>query len=247
MKTQSPAVADTEARFTTTHWSMVLKARSSSSPEAEAAMEQLCRAYWSPLYAFVRREGLGVEDAQDLTQEFFRRLVWKEWLGQLQHQRGKFRSFLLTFLKHFLSDQRDHAAAQKRGGRQTIISLDQFEGDERERLEPSDRLTADQVHDRIWAQAVLSRSADRLREEYVADGQEALFDQLKDRQPSEHGALSYAELGRQFDLSEQAVKNAMHRLRKRHREILREEIARTVGSPDEVDTEIRHLLAVLNS
>ena len=193
MKNQSSA--DTEARFTTTHWSMVLKARSSSSPEAEAAMEQLCRAYWPPLYAFVRREGLGVEDAQDLTQEFFRRLVWKEW---------------------------------------------------REQLEPSDRLTADRIHDRIWAQAVLSRAADRLREEYVADGQEALFDQLKDRQPSEHGALSYADLGAQFGLSEQAVKNAMHRLRKRHREILREEIARTVGSPDQVDTEIRHLLAALN-
>jgi RNA polymerase sigma-70 factor (ECF subfamily) len=237
---------DTEARFTTTHWSVVLAARNYSSPHAEAAMEKLCRAYWPPLYAFVRREGLASEDAQDLTQEFFRRLVWKEWLGQLQHQRGKFRSFLLTFLKHFLSDQRDHAAACKRGGRQPLVSLDQFEGDERERLEPVDRLTADQVHERVWAQALMARAADRLQEEYVADGKADLFNELKDRQISEHGTQTYAEIGARFGLSEQAIKNAVHRLRRRHREILREEIARTVASPAEVEGEIRHLLAVLN-
>ena len=237
---------DTAARFTTTHWSVVLAARNNSSPHAEEAMEKLCRAYWPPLYAFVRREGLTSEDARDLTQEFFRRLVWKEWLGQLQHQRGKFRSFLLAFLKHFLSDQRDHAAAGKRGGGQPLVSLDQFEADERERLEPVDRLTADQIHERAWAQALMARAADRLQEEYVAEGKADLFDELKDRQLSEHGALTYTEIGARFGLSGQAIKSAVHRLRRRHREILREEIARTVSSPVEVEGEIRHLLAALN-
>ncbi len=246
MRNPPLSVDDSNARFTTTHWTMVLTARDRSSGEAEAAMERLCRAYWPPLYAFIRREGLASEDARDLTQEFFHRLVWKEWLGQLQHQRGKFRSFLLTFLKHFLSDQRDHAGALKRGGRQTQLSLDQFEGDERERFEPPERWTAELRHEQAWAHALITRAADRLREEYVSHGQAALFDELKDRQPSEHGAESYAQLSARFGLTEAAVKSAMHRLRRRHREILREEIARTVASPAEVDGEIRHLLSVIS-
>ena len=238
-----PSLADTEARFTTTHWSVVLAAKNTSSPGAEAAMEKLCRAYWSPLYAFVRRQGLGSEDAEDLTQEFFSRLVWRDWLGELHHRRGKFRSFLLTFLKRILSDQRDRAFALKRGGPHALVSIDQYDGEERERIEPVDRMTADQIHERFWAQALMSRAAERLHEEYVADGKEELFEQLKDRQPCEHGPLTYADLGARLGLSTQALKSAVHRLRRRHRDILREEIARTVASPADVDEEIRHLLA----
>ena len=164
--------------FATTHWSVVLTARDGDTTQADAAIEKLCRAYWQPLYAYVRREGYGVEDAQDLTQEFFGRFLEKDWLGHLQHQQGKFRSFLLTFLKHFLSDQRDLARAQKRGGRYSFISLDQFAAEERDRVEPADRLTADQIYERRWAQALLARVAERLREEHRADGRLEVYETL---------------------------------------------------------------------
>jgi RNA polymerase sigma-70 factor (ECF subfamily) len=231
--------------FATTHWSVVLRARDGESDQAREALGRLCRTYWPPLYAFIRREGHGVEDAQDLTQEFFARLVEKDWLNHLQHQRGRFRSFLLTFLKHFLSDERDRARAQKRGGGKPMISLDQFEGEEREGLGPVDTLTADQVFERRYARAVLRQALNRLREEYTATGQTELFDRLKDLEPGERGATNYAELGARWGMTEAAIKSAVHRLRRRHRELLREEIAQTVGDPAELQDEIRHLLNVL--
>jgi RNA polymerase sigma-70 factor (ECF subfamily) len=233
------------AVFATTHWSVVLAAREAHSSQAATALETLCRTYWPPLYAFIRREGHGVEDAQDLTQEFFARLVEKDWLNHLHHQRGKFRSFLLTFLKHFLSDERDRARAQKRGGGQPMISLDQFEGEERDGLGPVDTLTADQVFERRWAHAVLHQAVERLRDEYVRAGQSVLFDHLKDLEPGERGARSHAELGAQWGMTEAAVKSAVHRMRRRHQELLREDIAHTVGDPAEIQEEIRHLLDVL--
>lgn len=234
------------AWFTTTHWSVVLAARDGQSSEAAAALEQLCQTYWRPLYSYIRRDGHGVEAAQDLTQEFFARLLEKEYLSRLQHQNGKFRSFLLTFLKHFLSDQRDRANAQKRGGGQTFISLEAAREEEQSGIEPIDGLSADQIFERRWARAVLEQAAHRLQQEYVAEGKGALFEQLKDLQPGQHGARSFAELGAQLGLTESAMKSAVHRFRQRHREILREEIANTVASPDEIEDEIRHLMKVLS-
>ena len=151
--------------FATTHWSVVFTARDGDTSEALAALERLCRSYWKPVYAYIRRDGCQPADAQDLTQEFFRRFIEKEWLDHLQHRRGKFRSFLLTFLKHFLSDERDRAGAQKRGGGQAILSLDELQAEESHGFEPSGSLTADQVFERRWAQTMMERAVTRLRQE----------------------------------------------------------------------------------
>ena len=231
--------------FATTHWSAVYTARDGDSSKAVAALERLCRSYWRPVYAFIRRDGRQPADAQDLTQEFFLRFIQKEWIDQLEHQRGKFRSFLLTFLKHFLSDERDRAGAQKRGGGQTFISLDELLAEERHACEPFHTLTPDQMFERRWAETLMERAVARLRQKYTDEGKAELFRHLKDLQPSERGAQSYVELGARFGLSEGAIKSAVHRMRLRHRDILRQEIARTLGSPEEVNDEIRHLIQVL--
>lgn len=231
--------------FATTHWSVVLTARDGDSSEALAAMERLCRSYWRPAYAYIRRDGCPPADAQDLTQEFFRRFIEKEWIDHLQHTRGKFRSFLLTFLKHFLSDERDRAGAQKRGGGLTFLSLDELQAEESNLLQPSESLTADQVFERRWAQTMMEQAVARLQQEYIEEGKGELFHRLKDLQPGERGAQNYVDLGAALGLSEGAVKSAVHRLRLRYRDILRREIARTIGSAEEVDEEIRYLIQVL--
>jgi RNA polymerase sigma-70 factor (ECF subfamily) len=238
-ETPSPQTA---ARFATTHWSVVLAARDGDSRESLAALERLCCAYWRPIYAYIRRDGRGPADAQDLTQEFLCRLVHKDWLEHLHDQHGKFRSFLLTFLKHFLSDERRRAHSLKRGGGKTLVSLDAYETEERAAMELTADLTADQIYERRWARSVMAQAADRLRDEYRAWGRAALFEQIKDLQPGERGERNYAEIGASLGLSEQAIKSAVHDLRRRHREILRAEIARTVSDASEVDEEIRHLL-----
>lgn len=225
-----------------------MAARNSDSPRTVEALEKLCRTYWPPLYAYIRREGHDAHAAQDLTQEFFARLIEKDYLGHLQHQRGKFRSFLLTFLKHFLSDERDKATAQKRGGGKTVVSLDDTSVEERCFIEPAlaSGLSPDQVFERRWAETVLEKAAWRLREDYVARGQAALFDQMKDFQPGAHGPVSYKEFSAGLGMTESAIKSFMHRMRRYHREILREEIAHTVSRPEEVDEEIRYLLTLLS-
>jgi RNA polymerase sigma factor (sigma-70 family) len=232
--------------FVTTHWSVVLSARQKDSPDSQAARERLCRTYWPPLYHYLRREGHNLHDAQDLTQEFLSRFLHRDGLDHLIDQRGKFRSFLLTFLKHFLSDQRDRANAQKRGGGKQLISLDACEAEERDALGPVDGLSADQLYDRRWARAVMDEAARRLREEYAASGKANLFDEIKDIQPGKHGESSYAEIGVRLGRAKGTIASAVHRLRKRHREIVREEIAHTVARPEEIEEEIRNLLAVLS-
>src|SRR5262245_33335905 len=182
-------------QFTTTHWSVVLAARNGSSAQASEALEQLCRAYWYPLYAFVRRQGHGPDDAQDLTQEFFARLIEKDFLQHLSHREGRFRSFLLKFVQHFLSDARDKARAQKRGGGQVPVSLDGLAPEDRYALEPTDTLTPELLFERFWAQTLFQRAQARLREEYAASGQADLFDLLKDYSPNAPGALTCAQLG----------------------------------------------------
>jgi RNA polymerase sigma factor (sigma-70 family) len=232
--------------FATTHWSVVLAAREGDSPGASEALNDLCRAYWPPLYSYIRREGHDVAEAQDLTQEFFTRLVERDYLARLNHQRGKFRSFLLAFLKHFLSEQREKAQAQKRGGGQRFLSLDAGEGEEGYLAEPADELTPEQIFERRWVQTILQRALDRLTAEYSEMDRAALFEALKDFQPRHPGSLTYAEIGANLSTTEAAIKSAMQRMRQRHREILREEIAHTVGSAQEVEEEIRYMREVLN-
>jgi RNA polymerase sigma-70 factor (ECF subfamily) len=231
--------------FATTHWSVVLAAKQDDSSKAAVALEKLCRTYWPPLYAYIRRDGQDATEAQDLTQEFFARLLARDYLQQLRHQEGKFRSFLLAYLKNFLSEQRRKAGAQKRGGGQLFVSLDATVGEAGYLLEPVDELTPDQVFERRWAQSVLQTALDRLREEYTARGQAALFQRLQDYQPREPGGRSYAQLGEELGMTEAAVKSAVQRMRQRHRELLREEIAQTVTRPEEVEEELRHFRALL--
>lgn len=231
--------------FVTTHWSVVLAAKEGGSSEAAGALEKLCRTYWSPLYAYIRRAGSDQTEAQDLTQEFFARLLAKDYLQQLRHRQGKFRSFLLAYLKNFLSEQRRRAGAQKRGGDCVFVSLDAPAGEEGYLLELADELTPDQVFERRWAQAILQTALDRLREEFMARDQGALFGLLQDYQPHEPGGRSYAQLGDELGMTEAAIKSALQRMRQRHRELLREEVAQTVTRPEEIEEELRHFRAVL--
>jgi RNA polymerase sigma-70 factor (ECF subfamily) len=232
--------------FATTHWSVVLAAKQGDAPDMAVALEKLCRTYWPPLYAYVRRDGHDATEAQDLTQEFFARLLTRDYLQQLRHQGGKFRSFLLSYLKNFLSEQRRKAGAQKRGGGCVFVSLDEPAGEDGYRLEPVDELTPDQVYERRWAQTVLQAALGRLREEYATRGQTALFELLQDYQPHEPGGRSYAQLGEHLAMTEAAVKSAVQRMRQRHRELLREEIAHTVTRPEEIEDELRHFREVLS-
>lgn len=238
----APPTKQAGRTFVTTHWSVVWNARNGDTRAAEIALENLCRTYRSALYAYVRREGFHAADAEDLTQEFLARFVHKEWLNHLQDQRGRFRSFLLTFLKNFLRDERDRAGAKKRGSGKAPVSLDAYEAEERELLGPVDGLTADQIYERRWALALMARAIERLREDYAARDQSALFEQLKDVQPGEHGERSYAQIGSASGMSEQAVKNAALTFRRRYARFLRDEIAQTVLESGQVEEELRHLM-----
>jgi RNA polymerase sigma-70 factor (ECF subfamily) len=226
-------------QFVTTHWSVVVRAGGKSA----AALEKLCQTYWYPLYAYVRRQGHSPEDAQDLTQEFFAKLIAKHYLGDVDRSKGKFRSFLLASLKHFLANEWDKAHAQKRGGGQTIVSLD---AETRYKLEPADNISADKIFERRWALTLLDEVLKRVREEYAADGKTKLFDQLKVTLTGERSTIPYAELGAQLGMSGGAVKVAVHRLRQRYRDALRDEIAETVAGPEEVEEELRQLFAALS-
>jgi RNA polymerase sigma factor (sigma-70 family) len=226
---------------------VVLDAKGNDSALATEALEKLCKIYWRPLYTFIRRNGYAPADAQDLTQEFFSRLLSKDYLRHLRDQRGKFRSFLLTFVKHFLSDERAKASAQKRGGGQAVLSLDDTSAEDQYMAESAAaHLSPDQLFERSWAQTVLNQALRRLAEEYSASGKGLLYEKLKDVQPGEHGPLSYAQLGAEIGMTEVAIKSALYRLRRRHREILREEIAQTVIRPEDVDDEIRYLITLLS-
>ena len=231
--------------FTTTHWSVVLAAGQVDAPQAGEALEKLCRTYWYPLYAYARRQGHSPEDAQDLAQEFFARLLAKNYLGQVGPQKGKFRSFLLAALRHFLSDQRDRARAAKRGGGAEVLSLDAQEAEERYRLEPVDRMDAEKLFERRWAMTLLEQALTRLRDESIIAGKAELFERLRDFVAGESD-ISCSEAAVQLGLTESAVKSILHRLRQRYRALVREEIAHTVADPAEIDEEIRHLIAVIS-
>jgi RNA polymerase sigma-70 factor (ECF subfamily) len=232
--------------FTTTHWSVVLAAGVGNSARGEAALEQLCKAYWYPLYAHVRRRGYGVEDAQDLTQEFFARILEKKSIANADQEKGRFRSFLLGALKHFLADAKDRAQTLKRGGGQIIIPLDPLQAEKKLREEPAVQLSPDILFDRQWALAVLERATAVLREEYRTAGNSAVFEQLKFYLTAEKADTSYAEVAARLDLSESAVKSAIYRLRQRYYARVREEVAQTVSDSEELEGELRHLMCVFS-
>jgi RNA polymerase sigma factor (sigma-70 family) len=237
--------SDGQPLFTTTHWSVVLTAARPEAPEAAAALESLCRTYWYPLYAYVRREGHNPADAQDLTQGFFASLLARNSLLRVAPEKGKFRSFLLASMRHFLSDQRDRARTAKRGGGQEALSLDAQEAEERYRLEPVDRLDAEKIYERRWVMTLLEQALIRLRDESAAAGKAELYEHLRSFVAGDQ-EITCGEVAAEVGLSESAVKSAVHRLRLRYRELVREEIARTVGDPTEIDTEIHYLIELMN-
>jgi len=233
--------------FATTHWSLVLAASGQPSPQARNALADLCRAYWYPLYAFIRRSGHGAGAAEDLTQEFFARLLEKGWLGQADRAKGRFRSFLLTACKHFLANERHRAQAQKRGGDVTHVPIDFHGADARYAREPAEAMTPERLFERRWALALLDHVLSELRAEYTAAGKEQLFETLKDRLGGASDARPYEAVAAELGMTEGAVKVAVHRLRQRYRDRLRDAIARTLDDPAAVDDEIRHLFAVLSA
>jgi DNA-directed RNA polymerase specialized sigma24 family protein len=233
--------------FVTTHWSVVLSAQDKGSPGSAAALEVLCRAYWYPLYGFARRQGRSPADAQDLTQGFFARLVEKDYLKTATREKGRFRSFLLVAFKCFLADDWDRQHAQKRGGFAAFVSIDPDAAEARFASEPGHALPPDRAFDRQWAATLLERTVTRLQDEYVASGRAKLFALLRSCIAVEESALPYSGIAARLNLTEAAVKMAVHRLRARYREILRAEIANTVSSPEDIEDEIRHLFASFSS
>ena len=220
-------------------------ANKNDHPSAARSLETLCQTYWLPLYTYVRGQGESPHDAQDLTQEFFARFLEKDYLAAVDRKKGRFRSFLLASLKHFLSNQRDRAKAQKRGGGVIPLSLDFSDAESRAGFQVADSQTPEKAFERRWAMTLLERSMARLRQEYAGRGAEPLFEQLKTTL-TEDATARYAEIAARLGLSEAAVKMAAHRLKRRYREVLRLEIAETVAEESEVEDELRQLMRALS-
>jgi RNA polymerase sigma factor (sigma-70 family) len=231
--------------FVTTRWSVVLMAGRSHTPRSRDALANLCQTYWYPLYAYVRRRGYSAADAQDLTQEFFARLLERESLANADPGRGRFRSFLLTAMNHFLIGEWERARAQKRGGGREPLSLELAAAEKRYDLEPADDSTPDKMFDRQWALTLLDKVVGCLEGEYRRENKAELFAALKETLAGTRESQPYAVLAERLGMSEGAVKVAVHRLRKRYREFLQAEIADTVTSPEEADEEMKHLFRAL--
>ncbi|MBA3960951.1 MAG: sigma-70 family RNA polymerase sigma factor [Chthoniobacterales bacterium] len=230
--------------FATTRWSVVLSAQE-ESPRAAEALETLCRAYWKPLYAFVRRQGLSRDDARDLTQGFFALLLERRDLDAVRKEKGRFRSYLLTALKNFLTDEWRRTMAIKRGKGRKPIPLDEMGAEDGIETDTADRVTPELIYERRWASTVLEHVLSRLKEEYRAAGNAGIFEALKQLLPDEPGARSQADIARQLGMKANAVRQAFYRFRQRYQSLLREEIAHTVTSPSEVEDELRHLISVV--
>jgi len=231
--------------FATTHWSAVVQAGRPDSPETARALAELCRIYWYPLYAYVRRQGFDMPTAQDLTQDFFAKMLEKNYVGIADRKRGKFRWFLLTAFKCFLANEWDRARAQKRGGGATPLSLDGMTAEERYRHEPADALTADQLYDRRWALDLLDRARQRLRDEFAAAGKAERLGHLEPFLSGGPSPTDYAQTAARLGSNEAAVRQEAHRFKKRFGELLRDEVAQTVAQPDEVADELRYLIDVV--
>lgn len=234
--------------FTTTHWSVVLQAQG-ESPAAQEALEKLCRSYWWPLYGYVRRQGYGPEEAQDLTQGFFALLLERKDFDAVRREKGRLRSYLLTSLKNFIAKARRRELAIKRGEGRALVPLDELIARECADLEPADTLSAERIYERRWALTLLEQVLARLGEEYRDMGPTGagLFEQLKQALTDEPDRPSQAKIAQQLHMNENAVKQAFYRLRQRYRLLLRQEIAHTVAVPGDVEDELRHFIAVLQT
>jgi DNA-directed RNA polymerase specialized sigma24 family protein len=234
------------SEFETTHWSLVVAAGERSSPRADEALATLCYRYWQPLYAYLRRTGHSLHDAQDLTQQFFVKLLDKEYLRVADSQRGRFRSFLLAALKHFLANERKSQRAQKRGGGQRILSWDFAAAESALTSEPNEQMTPATLFDRQWAVLLLETVLARLESEYAARGKQESFQRLQPMLTGDGDAQPYQQLAESLGSNAAAVKMAVHRLRRRYRDLLREEIAQTVTDPSDVDDELKELFTILS-
>ena len=232
--------------FATTHWSVVLSAGRLDTLGAGRALEKLCQTYWYPLYSYVRRRGYAPHDAEDLTQEFFARFLAHDWVANADREKGRFRTFLLSAMNHFLANEWDKARAQKRGGGARPLPLEVETAETRYVREPADRVTPEQHFERRWALTLLETVTSRLGAEFEQAGKAELFAALSPCLVGDRTAQPYEELAKKLALSEGAVKSAVHRLRQRYRELLRDEIAGTVAAPGDVEDELRHLITVLS-
>ena len=229
--------------FHTTHWTMVLSARNGRGNDALA---NLCASYWYPIYAFIRRNGSSPHEAEDLTQEFFARILQRDWLANVHPAGGKFRSFLLACVKNFLSNERDKALAQRRGGGRAPIPLEREDAETRYVIEPPDTMTPEVLFERRWVFELLERTLEALRHEYTQTNRLDWFEDLQGFLPSGKGTLSRAEMAQKRGVSPNAIDVAIHRLRQRFGALLRQKVGETVASEAEVDEEIRHLMSVLS-
>jgi RNA polymerase sigma factor (sigma-70 family) len=250
MPTNQPALFDSGPHpvqnFNTTHWSVVLLAGNVASSQSAAALEKLCRIYWPPLYAFVRRRGYSEHDAEDLTQEFFASLLRRNDFETVDPGKGRFRTFLLTSLAHFLANQWDRSQAAKRGGGQRVVSLDEITDDQWRSMEPQENLSPDKAFDARWALIVMKQALAELKREMAAQGKETEFEALKPFLTAQPGEGEYAAAGARLGQTSQTVAVAVHRMRQRYRECVRAEVAQTVSSPVELEQELRHLRAALS-
>ncbi len=240
---EDPKSSSEEPRdyFATTRWTVVLRAGGKSTAQAAVALEELCALYWYPLYAYVRHHGHSREDAEDLVQGFFERFLQKNYLQDVKSEKGRFRAFLLSALKHFMANEWDRANRQKRGGGVSPLSLDWQDADTRYQIEPADNLSPDKLYDRAWAVLLLEKVIEGLRTESVAEGNQRLFEELRPVLMLGKGAIPYAQAAGRLNLSEGAVRVAVHRLRRRYRERLRDEIGQTLSNPEQVEEEIAAL------
>lgn len=234
-----------EPVFVTTRWSVVLAAGHGDSTAALDALDHLCQTYWYPLYAYARRRGHSPHDAQDLTQEFFARLLEGNWLARADRERGRFRSFLLSAMKHFLANEWNKAHAQKRGGRQPILSLNDDSAEQRYRLEPVEEMTPEILFERGWALALLNDVLSQLEREYGREGKQELLEAMRPALTADRGRIRYGEMAEQLGMTGTAARVAVHRLRQRYRRLIQAAVAGTVAAPEQVEEEMRHLFNIL--
>jgi RNA polymerase sigma factor (sigma-70 family) len=243
-----PAASERDARaFVTTRWSVVLQMRGSPSADSAKALQELCRAYWYPLYWFVRRRGMSPHDTEDVIQSFFTFLLEKEVFARADRERGRFRTFLLCSLKNFQANERARQECQKRGGGHEFVSFEGLKAESRYEAEPSSDLSPERLYDQKWAASLLDRVLHTLRREYAAAGKDAVFEELRVLLWGGRSTMSYDSIAQKLATTEGAVKVAVHRLRSRFKERLRDEVAETVDDPAAVEDELRHLLAALSA
>jgi len=232
--------------FTTTRWSVVIEAQG-HSPAARQALDKLCRIYWRPVYGFVRRQGIGVPEAEDITQSFFALILERRDLDVVRREKGRLRSYLLTSLKHFLASQHRRAMAIKRGKGQEPVSLEELNENERIEMQSTSSWSADRLYERRWALTLMEQVLRRLRDEYCTSGDAVLFDSLKQLLPDEPAAYSRTQIAAQLGLTDNALRQAFHRFRRRYQELLREEISHTVAMASDIEDEVRYLICALRS